>query len=76
MVECECGSIAISKSYSKVLIDTWWNVNIFLDFEIAVYNVVLIDTWWNVNINHHINVIKVILVLIDTWWNVNTVIVL
>ena len=28
MVECECGSIAISKSYNKVLIDTWWNVNL------------------------------------------------
>ncbi len=28
MVECEWGYIAISKSYIKVLIDTWWNVNV------------------------------------------------
>ena len=32
-----------------VLIDTWWNVNIFYDTDNALRGRVLIDTWWNVN---------------------------
>ena len=32
-----------------VLIDTWWNVNIFTKADAAKQYIVLIDTWWNVN---------------------------
>ena len=32
-----------------VLIDTWWNVNEFIDTIKRTCNLVLIDTWWNVN---------------------------
>ena len=33
----------------KVLIDTWWNVNINFSGKMAQMSTVLIDTWWNVN---------------------------
>ena len=32
-----------------VLIDTWWNVNMYLKKELRLNAGVLIDTWWNVN---------------------------
>ena len=32
-----------------VLIDTWWNVNMFVLIVFPARNLVLIDTWWNVN---------------------------
>ena len=32
-----------------VLIDTWWNVNIYAAADGVVEIAVLIDTWWNVN---------------------------
>ena len=35
---------------SRVLIDTWWNVNSEKMKESARAGSVLIDTWWNVNI--------------------------
>ena len=33
----------------RVLIDTWWNVNVSADTTKQVTYPVLIDTWWNVN---------------------------
>ena len=38
-------------AYTKktVLIDTWWNVNMFADLGLVPHFTVLIDTWWNVN---------------------------
>ena len=33
----------------KVLIDTWWNVNVMSQAYSAEKIPVLIDTWWNVN---------------------------
>ena len=36
---------------SKVLIDTWWNVNKIKAKVFEEGKAVLIDTWWNVNIN-------------------------
>ena len=58
-------------SPDRVLIDTWWNVNVFKKDKELENGEVLIDTWWNVNnfpikqqfFDKH--------VLIDTWWNVN-----
>ena len=32
-----------------VEIDTWWNVNVFVQKVDALCPVVEIDTWWNVN---------------------------
>ena len=37
------------RSPSLVLIDTWWNVNVFTQKDSAKQYIVLIDTWWNVN---------------------------
>ena len=55
----------------RVLIDTWWNVNVLPYTSASPDTSVLIDTWWNVNLSFNgINRI-VNLVLIDTWWNVN-----
>ena len=34
----------------RVLIDTWWNVNLLNVTLTASALPVLIDTWWNVNI--------------------------
>ena len=34
----------------KVLIDTWWNVNVAIAIIVIWYLSVLIDTWWNVNL--------------------------
>ena len=35
---------------NQVLIDTWWNVNMY-DLSNAYFtDPVLIDTWWNVNV--------------------------
>ena len=34
----------------RVLIDTWWNVNVGLAYNCSIRHVVLIDTWWNVNV--------------------------
>ena len=52
MVECEFDKIiGCFFKEESVLIDTWWNVNLFwllLKFRI---HLVLIDTWWNVNFN-------------------------
>ena len=33
----------------KVLIDTWWNVNLIVNWHEIPVEYVLIDTWWNVN---------------------------
>ena len=57
----------------KVLIDTWWNVNIAMRISAGKSIMVLIDTWWNVNVTYsRANKCNEI-VLIDTWWNVNVV---
>ena len=39
----------IKAKLAKVLIDTWWNVNMKDISEFLLNNNVLIDTWWNVN---------------------------
>ena len=51
MVECECNSLDSGIITTvNVLIDTWWNVNVYRSrMEFGGY-LVLIDTWWNVNI--------------------------
>ena len=49
MVECELGYGHTGRDVKKVLIDTWWNVNIYKDLLFSVFRRVLIDTWWNVN---------------------------
>ena len=54
-----------------VLIDTWWNVNLFVLRLPAFALQVLIDTWWNVNLFVLRLPAFALQVLIDTWWNVN-----
>ena len=49
MVECECGSIAISKSYSKRFNRYMVECEFFRTKTGRKCNSVLIDTWWNVN---------------------------
>ena len=39
----------LSVGFNNVLIDTWWNVNLFTVFVVSASPEVLIDTWWNVN---------------------------
>ena len=50
MVECECICRSIVTDCPRVLIDTWWNVNVIDINYINEYACVLIDTWWNVNV--------------------------
>ena len=71
MVECEYKQTRCRSRRSRVLIDTWWNVNNVLGSTALVRVTVLIDTWWNVN--EFLSVIDkyFTVVLIDTWWNVN-----
>ena len=49
MVECEFMGHLFCRSYSVVLIDTWWNVNTEFSRLLKFMALVLIDTWWNVN---------------------------
>ena len=49
MVECELNPPLSFLSPTKVLIDTWWNVNINIETPPEWLSEVLIDTWWNVN---------------------------
>ena len=57
--------------FVRVLIDTWWNVNLDGYKGQDCLILVLIDTWWNVNTERpDINIFHAV-VLIDTWWNVN-----
>ena len=49
MVECEFQFLNRIFCHFLVLIDTWWNVNVFLLSFVTPAIVVLIDTWWNVN---------------------------
>ena len=53
MVECECIPLTYGIWRLSVLIDTWWNVNIFPQFGHCEKILVLIDTWWNVNLYIH-----------------------
>ena len=55
----------------KVLIDTWWNVNLTEKVKKVSVSMVLIDTWWNVNVVVLGKIRFYQSVLIDTWWNVN-----
>ena len=49
MVECEFENFGKFIGLENVLIDTWWNVNVYRSrMEFGGY-LVLIDTWWNVN---------------------------
>ena len=49
MVECESEAFTVYIQNHRVLIDTWWNVNVFTKADAAKQYIVLIDTWWNVN---------------------------
>ena len=52
MVECECVWTIGYGHTGKVLIDTWWNVNMIILVVPVSASGVLIDTWWNVNHCH------------------------
>ena len=58
-------------SASKVLISTYWNVNIVVPAVVGFLGLVLISTYWNVNIEDRYSIIWRNKVLISTYWNVN-----
>ena len=74
MVECEYLMSVVTTVIDAVLIDTWWNVNVFKPQNYITRGIVLIDTWWNVNPFQILNNRNAKRVLIDTWWNVNKVV--
>ena len=43
-------SVSLLYTNRVVLIDTWWNVNVYLYDPFLTSYTVLIDTWWNVNV--------------------------
>ena len=49
MVECESIPLTSTGYVRRVLIDTWWNVNLKRGYITQQELEVLIDTWWNVN---------------------------
>ena len=51
MVECEQKICLSTPTTTRVLIDTWWNVNAALLLSSLRSECVLIDTWWNVNLD-------------------------
>ena len=51
MVECEFTLSHRAMEVTRVLIDTWWNVNQVKEQVEKPAQKVLIDTWWNVNLN-------------------------
>ena len=55
----------------RVLIETYWNVNLPAEITTQAFIYVLIETYWNVNINHKEEYNKNLRVLIETYWNVN-----
>ena len=61
----------IWQCWTKVLIETYWNVNPFgSDPDTGLY-IVLIETYWNVNEIHYSMRYDGNSVLIETYWNVN-----
>ena len=71
MVECKSDQKSDTASLESVLIDTWWNVNMYQLIHWENHISVLIDTWWNVNKDVFDRAYRSCDVLIDTWWNVN-----
>ena len=71
MVECEYKILSGKKFVYIVLIDTWWNVNMWdlqeKDYS-AGFNRYMVECEF-VNKEGELNVT---IVLIDTWWNVNS----
>ena len=59
--------------YNKVLISTYWNVNITSASSGAGAVNVLISTYWNVNPSYNTKTIRPLIVLISTYWNVNLI---
>ena len=55
---------------SGVLIETYWNVKIFMAEGILSGVLVLIETYWNVKSGKYTNAYFVGHVLIETYWNV------
>ena len=56
----------------RVLIETYWNVNILGGKARMSFGDVLIETYWNVNLYKALESVSQRLVLIETYWNVNT----
>ena len=61
------GNVIVDICGYAVLIDTWWNVNLFYTSLSLFVGRVLIDTWWNVNKNAVTSPAAAVAVLIDTW---------
>ena len=55
----------------RVLIETYWNVNLRQPKTSACVSFVLIETYWNVNEKSVLKSLPETFVLIETYWNVN-----
>ena len=63
-----------SQTMRKVLIETYWNVKIYLSVPRRVLLHVLIETYWNVKISWPLLPPQNPFVLIETYWNVKVLI--
>ena len=72
MVECEFTLVAELITMINVLIDTWWNVNDVVRYDVLgliCFNRYMVECEYE-----HTPVLpKTFAVLIDTWWNVNDI---
>ena len=71
ILECKSPSYLFSFRCKKVLIETYWNVNMSKQNGLIPGKDVLIETYWNVNIHWPHGIRNVSSVLIETYWNVN-----
>ena len=61
----------IGGSEERVLIETYWNVNLIASVISLKLKPVLIETYWNVNSESYFRNLRIQTVLIETYWNVN-----
>ena len=59
--------------FNKVLIETYWNVNMRTTPSKSGIFFVLIETYWNINSLQVRSTVQKMCVLIETYWNVNVV---
>ena len=71
MLECKSEASQVDNDLPAELIDTCWNVNLFLFNMHKKAASELIDTCWNVNLKHVQTTAVMFDELIDTCWNVN-----
>ena len=71
ILECKYKSVKRKMVTKWVLIETYWNVNIYPNSGLMDLILVLIETYWNVNYEFPPESLSLLRVLIETYWNVN-----